>query len=125
MLAGNAAKISSRISASGAIAQLGERVVRNDEAVGSIPTSSTNNSITYIHPVVPFCPKLVQNFSRMAAGICLNSISALERNYAVAGPSCEKAATEEQHGTRYEGQNTILNTSTEAACRAVARLSVK
>ena len=26
---------------SGAIAQLGERVVRNDEAVGSIPTSST------------------------------------------------------------------------------------
>ena len=26
----------------GAIAQLGERVVRNDEAVGSIPTSSTN-----------------------------------------------------------------------------------
>jgi hypothetical protein len=25
----------------GAIAQLGERVVRNDEAVGSIPTSST------------------------------------------------------------------------------------
>ena len=28
--------------ARGAIAQLGERVVRNDEAVGSIPTSSTN-----------------------------------------------------------------------------------
>ena len=27
--------------ARGAIAQLGERVVRNDEAVGSIPTSST------------------------------------------------------------------------------------
>jgi hypothetical protein len=25
----------------GAIAQMGERVVRNDEAVGSIPTSST------------------------------------------------------------------------------------
>ena len=31
---------------SGAIAQLGERVVRNDEAVGSIPTSSTKDSIT-------------------------------------------------------------------------------
>jgi hypothetical protein len=30
--------------ASGAIAQLGERVVRNDEAVGSIPTSSTKSS---------------------------------------------------------------------------------
>jgi hypothetical protein len=27
--------------ASGAIAQLGERIVRNDEVVGSIPTSST------------------------------------------------------------------------------------
>jgi hypothetical protein len=29
----------------GAIAQLGERIVRNDEVVGSIPTSSTNNSL--------------------------------------------------------------------------------
>jgi hypothetical protein len=27
----------------GAIAQLGERIVRNDEVVGSIPTSSTNS----------------------------------------------------------------------------------
>ena len=26
----------------GAVAQLGERIVRNDEVVGSIPTSSTN-----------------------------------------------------------------------------------
>jgi hypothetical protein len=31
----------------GAIAQLGERIVRNDEVVGSIPTSSTMFSITY------------------------------------------------------------------------------
>ena len=30
--------------ACGAIAQLGERIVRNDEVVGSIPTSSTNPS---------------------------------------------------------------------------------
>ena len=30
---------------SGAIAQLGERIVRNDEVVGSIPTSSTKFSI--------------------------------------------------------------------------------
>ncbi len=30
----------------GAIAQLGERIVRNDEVVGSIPTSSTIVSIT-------------------------------------------------------------------------------
>jgi hypothetical protein len=43
--AGNAVKIalyrSTGAHQSGAIAQLGERVVRNDEAVGSIPTSST------------------------------------------------------------------------------------
>src|ERR1019366_325601 len=31
----------------GAIAQLGERIVRNDEVVGSIPTSSTIFSTTY------------------------------------------------------------------------------
>ena len=30
----------------GAIAQLGERIVRNDEVVGSIPTSSTMFPIT-------------------------------------------------------------------------------
>jgi hypothetical protein len=30
----------------GAIAQLGERIVRNDEVVGSIPTSSTIFSIS-------------------------------------------------------------------------------
>ena len=29
----------------GAIAQLGERIVRNDEVVGSIPTSSTNHPL--------------------------------------------------------------------------------
>jgi hypothetical protein len=44
--AGNAAKIALLLDLSarksGAIAQLGERIVRNDEAVGSIPTSSTN-----------------------------------------------------------------------------------
>jgi hypothetical protein len=31
----------------GAIAQLGERIVRNDEVVGSIPTSSTKESTLY------------------------------------------------------------------------------
>jgi hypothetical protein len=30
-------------SCDGAIAQLGERIVRNDEVVGSIPTSSTKS----------------------------------------------------------------------------------
>ena len=40
---GNAVKMIRRLPTfrNGAIAQLGERVVRNDEAVGSIPTSST------------------------------------------------------------------------------------
>ena len=33
----------------GAIAQLGERIVRNDEVVGSIPTSSTIFSSTCKH----------------------------------------------------------------------------
>jgi len=56
----------------GAIAQLGERVVRNDEAVGSIPTSSTKFSITCSFSTTQLCPKLVQYFNQMAAGICLN-----------------------------------------------------
>ena len=38
---------------SGAIAQLGERIVRNDEVVGSIPTSSTN--FTKILPSATLC----------------------------------------------------------------------
>ena len=33
--------LSSHTHLNGAIAQLGERIVRNDEVVGSIPTSST------------------------------------------------------------------------------------
>ena len=36
--------------ARGAIAQLGERIVRNDEVVGSIPTSSTIVSATWPFP---------------------------------------------------------------------------
>jgi hypothetical protein len=45
--AAKAAKITSQHSIRcGAIAQLGERIVRNDEVVGSIPTSSTKFSIT-------------------------------------------------------------------------------
>jgi hypothetical protein len=35
----------------GAIAQLGERIVRNDEVVGSIPTSSTKTSNLYVEQV--------------------------------------------------------------------------
>ena len=35
----------------GAIAQLGERIVRNDEVVGSIPTSSTK-SFNNLQPVL-------------------------------------------------------------------------
>ena len=42
-----------RVILFGAVAQLGERVVRNDEAVGSIPTSSTNSTYTLLEPIVP------------------------------------------------------------------------
>ncbi len=37
----NTDKIGVYLPIRGAIAQLGERIVRNDEVVGSIPTSST------------------------------------------------------------------------------------
>ena len=46
--------------ACGAIAQLGERIVRNDEVVGSIPTSSTIFSITYSVAKDQSCPILSQ-----------------------------------------------------------------
>jgi hypothetical protein len=49
----------------------------NDEAVGSIPTSSTKFSITYSVLTNPICPKPVQNFERMAAGICLNDLRSI------------------------------------------------
>src|SRR5271167_2138007 len=42
----------------GAIAQLGERIVRNDEVVGSIPTSSTKFSSTCKFPRGKSCPAL-------------------------------------------------------------------
>src|SRR6266567_4844255 len=44
----------------GAIAQLGERIVRNDEVVGSIPTSSTMFSIACRPILDSFCPTLSQ-----------------------------------------------------------------
>ena len=37
----NLVTVAARFSSSGAVAQLGERIVRNDEATGSIPVSST------------------------------------------------------------------------------------
>ena len=52
-------------------------VVRNDEAVGSIPTSSTKFSITCRLYADLLCPKLVQNFSRLAVGNCLNKIRSM------------------------------------------------
>ncbi len=58
---------------SGAIAQLGERVVRNDEAVGSIPTSSTKESITYGLSLTQLCSILFQ--FRSLSGVCLNIFS--------------------------------------------------
>jgi hypothetical protein len=38
----------------GAIAQLGERIVRNDEVVGSIPTSSTKSILPRMNSLPAF-----------------------------------------------------------------------
>ena len=43
-------------TARGAIAQLGERIVRNDEVVGSIPTSSTISNPFPISCILGICP---------------------------------------------------------------------
>lgn len=40
---------------------MADSVVRNDEATGSIPVSSTIFSNTYNQPSAPFCPTLSQN----------------------------------------------------------------
>ena len=61
MSVGKADKIKTRSCdppSSGAIAQLGERIVRNDEVVGSIPTSSTK-----------FWLKVFNSFNRAALGL--------------------------------------------------------
>ena len=50
----------------GAIAQLGERIVRNDEVVGSIPTSSTIFPITYRAPLTRTCSIVFQKFKLAA-----------------------------------------------------------
>jgi hypothetical protein len=47
---------------SGAVAQLGERVVRNDEATGSIPVSSTNSSST----ITPFSLHTMQSRAELS-----------------------------------------------------------
>jgi hypothetical protein len=49
-----------RTPTSGAVAQLGERLVRNEEATGSIPVSSTK-------PKAQPCPNLSQTFEKRAA----------------------------------------------------------
>src|SRR5207302_140840 len=67
----NCAAYLRQLTCSGAIAQLGERIVRNDEVVGSSPTSSTIFSIICSFPVVQFCPKLV-----VVTTICLYPSSA-------------------------------------------------
>ena len=48
------------IPTSGAVAQLGERLVRNEEATGSIPVSSTKVSSTSGCPKTKGCPTLSQ-----------------------------------------------------------------
>jgi hypothetical protein len=113
--AGNAVKIalyrSTSSHQSGAIAQLGERVVRNDEAVGSIPTSSTILSITCSHPVVPFCPKLVQNnFQRWVPGLASTQFQHLKEGTMWAGRSLREGPPQKSIRIEigYEGENTDL-----------------
>ena len=65
------AMIKLSIHESGAIAQLGERIVRNDEVVGSIPTSST----IFNHlqrPTTEFVPLLSQKIR-----LCRESVACL------------------------------------------------
>ena len=63
---------SSQSNLRGAIAQLGERVVRNDEAVGSIPTSSTIFSITCRHPDSRACHTLSHKTEPARLGVASN-----------------------------------------------------
>ena len=52
----------------GAIAQLGERIVRNDEVVGSIPTSSTKITSFRAIPELVYPPaRVVRRFSAACA----------------------------------------------------------
>ena len=56
----------------GAIAQLGERIVRNDEVVGSIPTSSTKFPI-----ITVLFPDIADRLVLAAASCVLQSRSCL------------------------------------------------
>src|SRR5215475_4865133 len=56
------------VPARGAIAQLGERIVRNDEVVGSIPTSSTKNPQQDCFPVWPSGSAILERIDMHAAG---------------------------------------------------------
>ena len=60
-------KITEKFLSRGAVAQLGERLVRNEEATGSIPVSSTMFSITSGCPKPQSCPNPSQTFEKRAA----------------------------------------------------------
>ena len=70
MVVGGAAWAADKINSpaySGAIAQLGERIVRNDEVVGSIPTSSTKKAANNPHTVSAGLGFLLRHMCRMRA----------------------------------------------------------
>src|SRR5436305_12563713 len=67
----------SLLEVNGAIAQLGERIVRNDEVVGSIPTSSTKISSS------PVFPRTLDGYFTQVA---INPIAAADINAAVVQP---------------------------------------
>jgi hypothetical protein len=96
---GRAGKITTsgqRLRRVGAIAQLGERIVRNDEVVGSIPTSSTIFSSTCggVSLVMPadigfhVLPKLVGHQRAYVSNESLIDIGTLEKYKTAQRGSC-------------------------------------
>jgi hypothetical protein len=53
--------------------RLADAIVRNDEVVGSSPTSSTKDSITCKFPIHNFCPTLSHKTISGPAGVASNS----------------------------------------------------
>src|SRR5664280_2617761 len=70
----------------GAIAQLGERIVRNDEVVGSIPTSSTNSKHLG-HPEKQNLSHLSQKERPALASTCLGCADKEQGRPFQSGPS--------------------------------------
>jgi hypothetical protein len=64
-----------RYKSRGAVAQLGERLVRNEEASGSIPLSSTNPSATFVSICLSQGNLLSSKFQTLEPHAKLSSVS--------------------------------------------------